>query len=301
MNPKTWRPEDGQLLQNLRLKAGIDSHVFARNNTLSHAQLQELESGVGHSFYSELIKHNAGVKLLKKLGYEPAEPVTQEPEAVLEELTAKSDTKPTQVISRAERPSEAAEAKTRLAPHKIMIRPVIWMGILLSLAVVTVVSLKIQSPLPNQRFQDQLPQSHNAQPDGQISASQSTEYLEKPVSLEPSAVPASTVPERAPIASIACEDVHRKNSKLHTTSNPLKPGNYIYIEAKADSELCVLDSDNKLSILALKAGMNQKVNGLAPFLLHTSNWQGLQVFFQGRLVHTELGDSSHLLLQSLPH
>ena len=102
------------------------------------------------------------------------------------------------------------------------------------------------------------------------------------------------------MASIACDDQHRNNSTSHTPSNPLKPGSYIYIEAKADSALCVLDSDNKLSLLNLKAGMNQTVNGLAPFLVHTSNWQGLQIFFQGRLVRTDLGDSAHLLLQSLP-
>jgi hypothetical protein len=122
----------------------------------------------------------------------------------------------------------------------------------------------------------------------------------KATSLSPAEGPAKNAPDKLQLASIACDDKHRKNSTSHTPSDPLKPGSYVYIEAKADSVLCVLDSDNKLSLINLKAGMTQKVNGLAPFLVHTSNWQALEIFFQGRVVRTDLGDSAHLLLQSLP-
>jgi hypothetical protein len=70
MNNFSWRSEDGQLLRRLREEAGIDALVFARNNTLSLAQLKELELGGNGCFYTPAIKHNTGVKLLKKLGHD---------------------------------------------------------------------------------------------------------------------------------------------------------------------------------------------------------------------------------------
>ena len=45
MNTQPWGPEDGELLQKLRKNADIDAFVFARANTISAAQLHELESG----------------------------------------------------------------------------------------------------------------------------------------------------------------------------------------------------------------------------------------------------------------
>jgi hypothetical protein len=114
--------------------------------------------------------------------------------------------------------------------------------------------------------------------------------------------PPSAAQDFAPnrIAWAACDDAHRLHSAHHTPNHPIKPGNYVYIEALSDSQLCVLDSQNKLSVLSLKAGMSHTVNGMAPFLMHASDWQGLQVFFQGRLVRIEHGHNAHLVLQSLP-
>lgn len=78
MNKLTWRPADGQLLLSLREKAGIDASVFARDNTVSLAQLKELETADGHRFYSAQIKRNAGVKMLKNLGHELPRELPQE-------------------------------------------------------------------------------------------------------------------------------------------------------------------------------------------------------------------------------
>lgn len=86
MKQPTWRPEDGQLLQRLREKAGIDVLVFAQMNTLSTTQLKELENGKGNSFYNEQIKRSTGLKLLKKLGHEAPLPdsAANSPEAAQE-------------------------------------------------------------------------------------------------------------------------------------------------------------------------------------------------------------------------
>lgn len=311
MNHQHWGPEDGELLQRLRTSAGIDAFVFARTNTISATQLQELESGEGRSFYNELIKRNTGIKLLKKLGYEY--PVTEMqvippvPEALLAVPALE-----TEALAQADSiasPVSSSDVYKKSSPHPFLKHPLLVTGGLLSIGFLGFWGVQYQDPK-----KIEIPavlHSERGQPTAPASAAPSTGstpalvIASAPETLPNTArpapeVPVNAAPDRMQLASIACEEKHKINSTSHTPSNPLKPGSYIYIEAKADSALCVLDSDNKLSLLNLKAGMNQTVNGLAPFLVHTSNWQGLQIFFQGRLVRADLGDSAHLLLQSLP-
>ncbi|MCE2780368.1 hypothetical protein [Limnohabitans sp.] len=308
MNNPPWGPEDGELLQNLRINAGIDAFVFARSNTISAAQLHELESGEGRSFYSELIKRSTGNKLLKKLGYEFPDNAIQVTKPTSDALSAT----PAPEADSTVKPVVSSEVYKKPFTNPFVTQPLLMTGGLLTVVLWGFwVIQHLESP-PTEIQRHAAPPLENAQPNGSASAPAATEppiavmpasapeALPKTASLSPAEATTNSAPDRVQLASIACDDQHRKNSRPHTPSNPLKPGSYIYIEAKADSALCVLDSDNKLSLLNLKAGMNQTVNGLAPFLVHTSNWQGLQIFFQGRLVRTDLGDSAHLLLQSLP-
>ena len=312
MNHQHWGPEDGELLQRLRTSAGIDAFVFARTNTISAAQLQELESGEGRSFYNELIKRNTGIKLLKKLGCEYPASAVQVISPVPEALPA-VPAHETDSLAQADSiasPVSSSDIYKKSLPHPFLKRPLLVTGGLLSIGLLGFWGIQYKDPT-----KIEIPaifHSERGQPNGSASAPRVTEQptawmpasapeaLQTKASLTPAEAPANAAPDRAQLASIACEEKHKKNSTLHTPSNPLKPGSYIYFEAKADSALCVLDSDNKLSLINLKAGMNQTVNGLAPFLVHTSNWQGLQIFFQGRLVRADLGDSAHLLLESLP-
>jgi hypothetical protein len=314
MNNQPWSPEDGELLLRLRTSAGIDAFIFARTNTLSAAQLQELESGEGQNFYSELIKRNAGIKLLKKLGYDY--PVNE-----IQETLPASDA---MISAPAPAPAAATEADLMVKPvvssvaskkpfpNPFVKYPLLMTGGLLSLVLWGFLGIQHLDTPTTETQRQAAPQIENAQPNGSAAAPPATEppaalmpasapeAQPKATSLSPAEGPAKNAPDKLQLASIACDDKHRKNSTSHTPSDPLKPGSYVYIEAKADSVLCVLDSDNKLSLINLKAGMTQKVNGLAPFLVHTSNWQALEIFFQGRVVRTDLGDSAHLLLQSLP-
>jgi hypothetical protein len=308
MNTQPWGPEDGELLQNLRKNADIDALVFARANTISAAQLHELESGEGRSFYSELIKRNTGIKLLKKLGYEYPDNAMQVTTPATDEVFAA----PVLEAEPIAKPADASDVHKKSFPNPFVSHPLLMTGGLLLLVLGGFLGVQHQDSPPTEIPRHAALRIENTPPTGAASAPQAAEtppalmpasapeVVPKTANISPTDLPAHAGPDRVQLASIACDDKHRKNSTSHTPSNPLKPGSYIYIEAKADSALCVLDSDNKLSLLNLKAGMNQTVNGLAPFLVHTSNWQGLQIFFQGRLVRTELGDSAHLLLQSLP-
>jgi hypothetical protein len=44
--------------------------------------------------------------------------------------------------------------------------------------------------------------------------------------------------------------------------------------------------------------MKRRVNGEAPFLVHTSNWQHLKMFYQGRRVQTGDNIQQHMVLNS---
>ena len=308
MNPTSWSLEDGHLLQNLRIKAGIDAHVFARNNTISLAQLRELESGEGQSFYNELIKRNTGIKLLKKLGHEFPLPAIQEKAPLAEDLQALAGRDTATVATNI----GSANVHKPSFQLPILKHPLFLTGVFLTIGLLGFMGLPSQDPTPFERQKTAAistettppssPAAGTPSPATEQEAAWTSTAAAQGAPSSPTPLPVSLAPNSdAPrLASLACEEQHRLNSLSHTPSNPLKPGNYIYIEARTDSQLCVLDSQNKLSTFTLKAGMNQKVHGAAPFLLNASNWQGLQVFFQGRPVRVEQDGNPHLMLNSLP-
>lgn len=309
MNPTSWSFEDGHLLQSLRLKAGVDAHVFARNNTISLAQLQELESGEGQSFYNEQIKRNTGVKLLKKLGFELPLPAPQAPPPVTEVVPAELVQKTDSVSS----PVGSTDVRKRPFSNPILRLPLVLTVGLLTLGLLGFWGSQRQDPAPTEQrpvvhqIENTPPSSSAAvtpssalEPATALPSASATATQGNASSLNPLPVSEAPAPDSTRLASVACEEQHRHNSLSHTPKNPLKPGNYIYIEARKDSQLCVLDTHNKMSVLMLKAGTHQKVSGEAPFLLHASNWQGLQVFFQGRPVRIEHEGNAHLTLNSLP-
>ena len=113
--------------------------------------------------------------------------------------------------------------------------------------------------------------------------------------------PVAAIKVSTPAPASACDWQHRDNSTTHTPSQPLKPGNYVHLEAQADTELCVLDSQNHRTLLKLKAGMAKSVYGSAPFMVHSQDLNSLKLFFQGRRVHEALGERQHLVLNSQPH
>jgi hypothetical protein len=312
MNNPIWRSEDGQLLRSLREEAGIDELVFARTNTVSLAQLRELERGGNSSFYNPAIKRNTGVKLLKKLGHDLVTPemvdLATEP-AELNMIALPPAMAPVMahaIVSPPQTPSDSQ-------PRGLFQPPFFWALSLLSL--VALIAIKpwnlLDDPPTDRRSghlatQDSpnsaLPTPTPAQPSPAKSAltppSEPAQVIASAsATTEP---PAATVKVSAPTVHSACDWQHRDNSKTHTPSQPLKPGNYVYMEAQADTELCVLDSQNQKTLLQLKAGMAKSVYGSAPFLVFSQDLQTLKLFFQGRRVHEALDDMQYLLLNSQP-
>lgn len=311
MNNPSWRAEDGQLLRSLREEAGIDALVFARNNTVSLAQLKELESGGNNSFYNPAIKRNTGVKLLKKLGHEL---VVQEPVKWTIESAEPHQNEPPSNIAAAMAPAFANHPKP---PSNSRARKLIQQTLWGSLGLLSVVALSAMKPWgmedPSASHLDTTILVMQDPPATIISKSEA-----QPSATENQAqrFPAPDVPALAltpsigepPVAAIkvsapasACDWQHRDNSTTHTPSQPLKPGNYVHLEAQSDTELCVLDSQNQRTLLKLKAGMAKSVYGSAPFLVHSPDLNSLKLFFQGRRVLEALGERQHLVLNTHQH
>ena len=310
MNNSTWRSEEGQLLRSLREEAGIDELVFARNNTVSLAQLKELELGGHSSFYNPAIKRSTGVKLLKKLGHDL---VTPDVAIVTQESAEPSENESHSVMATVMTPAPVGHPKAHSDSQRrgLFQSPLFWtLGVLSLVALTTIkpwslweghatdrrfVQQATQAPSPKLLSTPKTAKSELAQHEPKPSAAPTEVIAIAPATNELSR-PAVKV--SMPTATPACDWQHRDSSKTHTPNQPLKPGNYVYLEAQADSELCVLDSQNQKTLVQLKAGMAKSVYGSAPFLVHSQDWQNLKLFFQGRRVVDTLTDVQHLLLDS---
>jgi hypothetical protein len=312
MNNPSWRAEDGQLLRSLREEAGIDALVFARNNTVSLAQLKELELGGNNSFYNPAIKRTTGVKLLKKLGHELVMP---DPVHMRIEPTETHEKEQTFAMATGMAQALVHQPKAPSSDRsRRLIQQAFW-GSLGLLGLVALTAMKpwgigdasathlhaavsvTQDPLP------MVPSKPETKPSAPINQAQApSSPPAKAIGLTPTSgePPLAAIKVSAPTPASACDWQHRDHSKSHTPSQPLKPGNYVHLEAQADTELCVLDSQNQKTLLQLKAGMTKSVYGSAPFLVHSQELHTLKLFFQGRRVHEALDDMQYLLLNSQP-
>jgi hypothetical protein len=312
-NNPSWRSEDGQLLRSLREEAGIDELVFARSNTLSLAQLKELELGGNSSFYNPAIKRSTGVKLLKKLGHELVKP----------ELVIVANAPPSPDVNESPAAMATATAQVPASPAKPHSdsprrRPTqqTWFWTLGLFCLVALVAIKpwglLDGPAADRRSDHLAAQSTSTLV---VSTPEPAHLTPDPRETSPKAAPAKVAALALPTAveepktqlkstpttiTTACDWQRRDNIKTHTPSQPLKPGNYVYLEAQADTELCVLDSQNQKTMLQLKAGTTKSVYGAAPFLVHSQDLQALRLFFQGRRVQETLEDMQYLLLNSQP-
>jgi len=313
MNNPSWRSEDGQLLRNLREEAGINALVFARNNTLSLAQLKELEQGGNKSFYNPDIKRNTGVKLLKKLGHDPlTSGLVMESNEAAEVGT--NQPAPAMHAAIAQVPARQVKPHSDSPRRRLIQQALLWTLGLLSLIVLTTIKpWGLLDEMATDRRPDHLPAQGTATqvvyPTG-FAQSATVKNELSPAAAPDKVTDLDTVLAQEPKSEIkssrtsvtaACDWQHRNNSKIHTPNQPLKPGNYVYLEAQADTELCVLDSQNQKTMLQLKAGMTKSVYGTAPFLVHSQDLQALKFFFQGRRVQETLADMQYLLLNSQPH
>lgn len=318
MNNNIWHPEDGALLQQLRISAQLDELVFARSNAISLAQLRELEGRGQGSFYTAHIKSHTGYKLLRKLGHEPVvrAPVLAVPEvegtlAMAEQtrmpaparLPVPGDTMLSPITSTAlaTGPSASMPEQDTTKHHPLSSRwPVqpqwVFSVLLLTAGVWAVVhtpwaSLIVRmspdsnSPFAKSDVSTTKPDTnhpgvnpHNAEPNALPTT---ISHTPAPQSSQDALDTATTQP--SPAAEL-CDWRHQASSFVYEPSEPVKAGNYIHFVAVQDGNVCVRDQQNQLTTLQLKAGMAKSIYGDPPFLVHSPSWASLQLFYQGRRV-----------------
>ena len=318
MNNNIWQPEDGALLQQLRISARLDELVFARSNAISLAQLRELEGRGQGSFYTAHIKSHTGYKLLRKLGHEPvlrapvlAVPEVEEALAMAEQtrmpapalLPVPSDTvlAPITAPALATEPCASMPEPDTTAPHPLssgwLVQPQwVFSVLMLTAGVWAVVNTPWASLITRMS-----PDSNNpfAKSDVSTTTPDKTHPGVQPHNAEPSAVPTpisysqapqstldtlGTATSLPPPAAQLCDWQHQPNSFVYEPSEPVKAGNYIHFVAVKDGNVCVRDQQNQLTTLQLKAGMAKSIYGDPPFLVHSPSWASLQLFYQGRRV-----------------
>lgn len=105
MSQPNWSTEHGNLLKDLRQKAGLDIATLARKHTLSTLQIRQLETGGDTAFYNANIKFAIGKKLLLALGHNL-------PEVALTEVRPQIEPTSTLHINR-----PASQSAFRLTPQ----------------------------------------------------------------------------------------------------------------------------------------------------------------------------------------
>ncbi len=102
--------------------------------------------------------------------------------------------------------------------------------------------------------------------------------------------------------------VESNNSACHWVSgapslsalHPSKQGNFVHIMAITQSNLCVMDAQNKVSMLSMAQGASQSVYGVAPFKVYSDNLKQLKFYFQGYGIYMPVEVEHQFTLTELP-
>ena len=310
-----WNAEDSAHLKTSRENAGIDAYSFARSASISLAQLKELESsapGEDQLFYSEQIKRHVGRSLLARLGVEPLVRIQPPPpEPIPVEVVAQVAAEVVRV-----EPIVVSQNTPEITTPELVNAPSHWAD----------------------RVFEKLPMAATTQ--GRMGwsvafvvALAASLIWANGQSKKPTALPAKTVMQEAPVPVVAavpspvpelaaseaaatvanvpavalatpvaaeettqCDWKFKGKSLVVVPSEPLKAGNYVHVAADKNTTACVLDSQKKLTQITLKAGEKLSVSGAAPFLIYSPEFSTSRIYFQGKRIYIPDPTTTHLTL-----
>lgn len=291
-----WTPEDAQLLRQLRELSGADRATFARRHAMSVTQLTELEEGGMTRFYTEVIKANAGYKLLRRLGHEPV--------GLPERACEMQETVPALEIPVAA-PAPATFRAGRSNHSKSRWRGALMGGVAVAALAATVVGVLLAAQSDAyarvlQVVQAVVKSNAALAPVVGASAHQPSAVAPLPsasASAEPAIAAASMAsapePSQAAAAAPACGPVSREGAWQYQSPVAARPGNYVHVQAAREISFCVIDSQDRQTMTTLKPGESVTVSGAPPFVIATATataqWNDLRVFFQGLRVNIDPG------------
>lgn len=287
-----WSDDDARLLTRLREQAGLDRATFARRNTLSPAQLAELEEGGQGRFYNDRIKAHTGHTLLRKLGHTAAasaaaragllpgadRAAAAEPEAAVDAVPP-----PPPRPARMSEPVPMPEA-TPAAPSFLKVA----MGVL-ALAGIGAGLFIATDPdrVPAMPALAAPSDASTSAPVAQAPASTASALDPAPQTEIATAMPAGDVPPMAGSAA-GCGPVPQTGLTRATPAGAIRPANYVHLESTRDVSVCVVDATGKPTAAVVGPGEGLSVYGEPPFVVQTAQWNDLRVFFQGMRMHVDL-------------
>ena len=296
MNDNIWQAEDGRLLKDLRISAGLDTLEFSRAASISPAQLRQLEDGGNELFYSQSIKFQLGRKLLRKLGADVVrideQPAPETPSLFGFSPSPANGSSLEEVLSAAPTPVLPEPVKT---PQPLNPR---WVPILSGLGVLILAGVfgaQLLAPQPDTNQASATPAAQTSPvstPDVKpaeapvltTSLQTANEAPSAPANATPAlpvAQPSDVPAAPKPVDTLAgCQwDSGSGNSFMPRGMD--KPSTYVHFVANADASICVQDRNQKVTQVNLKAGEKLTVRGAAPWRIQTSQWADVGVFFQG--------------------
>jgi hypothetical protein len=274
MKPVTWSAEDGERLKALRTAAQIDITTLARHHTLSLSQIRQLEEGGNSTFYSQEIKLNAGRKLLHALGFDM--PTVPQSVQHLDEAGIKTK-ELAPLIGVPKRPvSSVKDTAQRMAG-------IHGQALLALLLVAGIAGYYLWRGSPSPRMDvrtagssQQLPVASPENPKWDVKTSE----MPRPEHILDTAI--SPGVEKNTNKPGDCE--WRFPEKILASPQPVKPGNYVYVVALSEIQVCVLDARMQETLLNLKPGQAKSVYGHSPFKVYSTSYKDVKLFYQGHQV-----------------
>ena len=254
---------DGDYLRALREAADMDVLVLARKACLSVGQVRELESGeTGRYFYSETIKRHAYKRVLMVLGVTPppdeaaevASPVIAPDDRRLEPLDL--------IVAMSHRPALDRPILNRihtLVDHLQQHKQTLGALLLLLLALAGLLTYGTQRATTGKPTAKEVATA--------VAAPVTTTLaLEAPSNADTAcAFSTADMPQLAPL-------------QAH------KEGRYVHLVSTSPTQVCMVDSQKRATLLHMKAGENQSVYGAAPWQISGPNLREIKIYFQGGLV-----------------
>lgn len=124
--------------------------------------------------------------------------------------------------------------------------------------------------------------SSEAKPDqdGSANSNTNTNTSANPGTQAPTASASNTAPLPT---DVSCPKADASVTEYSVTE-PSKPGNFVYVQAKSRQIVCVVDATGKSTMQSIDAGGNHTFVGKAPFTVLTNGLSQAAVYFQGRPV-----------------
>lgn len=310
--PPIWTPENGALLQQLRLNAKVDIGTLAQKNIVSRSQIKQLEDGGDSSFYSPEIKYQIGKKVLASLGHRLAPAMA--PQQVVPSAPAPQPQAVEQPDLAALKSPAVAQATTTTPQQGDVGSNKVTMGLLLIAGLCGLAWFLLQSgtlnepKAPSQQVltAPNVPQTVKAPP------------APEPVSVAPVAAntvnnaeatttpPATPAAPEAPKAEVkvamasATDDAKNclwKDAEVELQApSPKKAAEYVYIVAGKDSFVCVMDGNERVARLTMKKGEDRSVYGNPPFKVQSADLAQLKIYFQGQGLNLPSAETKQIKL-----